>query len=342
MNDWNPVFTGWRNALFGILSLRGEPPAVLAVGTRRSESLLRDVIDTMVDPHVVLRAVRDRDGRITDFVFLEANSSACVFHQLPHEQLIGRSLIELHPANQPTELFQAYIQVVETGEPLILDDWMNPQEMLGRSQRRYDLRAVKLVDGINQTWRDVTADGLVLSLRLIDDRVAMERQLDEEIQHKLLDSQRLAAYVEEIAAVGSWQLDHASGQLRGSLQFHRCMDLGEPGAALDLPQFLAAIQPADQDRFQATFQQAHGDGRAFEEHVRVPIGGQSLRPVVIRGVTRLDASGRTASPISLRGEHPHAEGLADAGHGGTDLAITDDAQRSPGQLDDGLVVVAKI
>lgn len=295
MNDWNPVFRGWRNALFGVLSLRGESPAMLAEGTRRSESLLRAVIDTMVDPHVVLRAVRDRDGRITDFVCLEANSSACVFHQLPHEQLIGRSLIELHPANQPTELFQACIQVVETGEPLILDDWMDPQEVLGRSQRRYDLRAVKLGDGINQTWRDVTADGLVLSLRLIDDRVAMERQLDEEIQGKLLDSQRLAACVEEITAVGSWQLDHASGQLRGSPQFHRCMALGEPGAALDLPQFLAAIQPADQDRFQATLQQAHGDGRAFEEHVRVPIGGQSLRPVVIRGVMRLDASGRPQS-----------------------------------------------
>lgn len=137
-----------------------------------------------------------------------------------------------------------------------------------------------------------TADGLVLSLRLIDDRVAMERKIDEESQRKLLESQRLAAYVEEIAGVGSWQFDHASGQLQVSLQCQRCMALGEPGAALDLPQFLAAIQPDDQDRFQATLQQARGDGRAFEEHVRVPIGGESLRPVVICGVTRLDASGR--------------------------------------------------
>ncbi|MFN7630126.1 MAG: EAL domain-containing protein [Cyanobacteriota bacterium] len=386
------------------MSLLGEPFAVLAIRFRRSESLLRAVIDTMIDPHVVLRAVRDRDGCITDFVFLEANPSACVFNQLPHEQLIGHSLIELHPTSLRSELFQAYIRVVETGEPLILDDWVDPQELLGSSQRRYDLRAVKLGDGINQTCRDVTerseaqerlrashelfhllatnsidillrlddhgvirwaspsiatlgfgaadwlnrplaefleagshqewqrqlrtissqpsitaqleladregvrhwmgsqlrtflvsdgtADGLVLSLRLIDDHVATERQLEEEIQRKLLECRRLAATVEEIAAVGSWQLDHASGQLQGSLQFHRCMALGEPGTALDLPQFLAAMQPDDQDRFQATLQQARGDGQAFEEHVHVPIGGQNLRPVVIRGVTRLDASGR--------------------------------------------------
>jgi diguanylate cyclase (GGDEF)-like protein len=391
MSDWIPLLRGWRHALSGLLRLHGKPPAVLAVRSRRSESLLRAVIDTMIDPHVVLRAVRDGDGRITDFVYLDANPSACVFHQLPHAQLIGRTLIELHPASQRTELFQAYIQVVETGEPLILDDWMDPQEVLGSSQRRYDLRAVKLGDGINQTWRDVTerlhlpatnsidillrlddhgvilwaspsiatlgfdaadwlhrpvgecleagshqewqrqlrtissrpsitarlqladregvrhwmesqlktfsisdgtADGLVLSLRRIDDDVAMERPLDEEIQRKLLESQRLAADVEEIGAVGSWQLDHASGQLQASLQFRRCMALGKPSAALDLPQFLAAIQPDDQDRFQAALQHAFSDGRAFEEHVRVPIGGQSLRPVVIRGVTRLDASGR--------------------------------------------------
>lgn len=287
MSDWYPVLRGWRHALSGIFSLRGASPA-RAVQTRRSENPLRAMIDTMIDPHVVLGAVRDRNGRITDFVCLEANASAHVFHQLPHEQLIGRSLIELHPASQGSELFQAYIQVVETGEPLILDDWVDLQEVLGSSRRRYDLRAVKLGDGIHQTWRDVTER----SERRLDDRVAMERQLDGEIQRTLLDSQRLAATVEEIAAVGSWQLDHASGQLQGSLQFHRCMALGKLGAALDLPQFLTAIQPDDQDRFQATLQKALGDGLAFEEHVRVPIGGQSLRPVVIRGVTRLDASGR--------------------------------------------------
>jgi diguanylate cyclase (GGDEF)-like protein/PAS domain S-box-containing protein len=427
MGEWIQIFRGCRHALSSLLSLAGDPPifvllpqpilfigltgllvltlpAVLAARTRRSESRLRSVIDTLLDPHVVLRAVRDRDGQINDFMFLEANPLACDFLQLPHERLIGRSLIELQPACQRTELYQASIQVVETGQPLILDDWIDPQNLQGGSQRRYDLRAVKLGDGISQTWRDVTerseaqerlratwerfhllatnsidillrlddqgvirwvspsiatlgfsaadwvdrpvgeclgpgnhqewqrqlrtissrpsitarlrlagrdgvghwmesqlrslqvsdgtAVGLVLSLRLLDDRMAIECQLDQELQHRLMECERLAAFAEEMADLGSWQLDHRSGKLRGSLQFQRCMALEKPGVALDLPRFLAAIQPADQDRFQATLQQACADGRRFEEHVRVPIGGQSLRPVVIRGVTRLDASGR--------------------------------------------------
>jgi len=295
---------------------------VLAMGIRRSESRLHAVIDTLPDPYVVLRAVRDRDGKICDFMFLEANPLVCLFHQLPHEQLIGRSLIELHPTSQRTELFQSYIQVVETGQPLILDDWMFPQDVQDRSQRRYDLRVVKLGDGIRQIWRDVTesweaqerlrasherlqllannsidillllddhgvirwvspsiatlgfdtadwphrpmgecleagshqewqrqlrtipsrpfitarlqlvdregvshwmesqlrpflvrdgtADGLMLSLRLIDDRVAMEHELHEEVQRKLLESAELVANLR--CELEKWQwLDPTTG-----------------------------------------------------------------------------------------------------------------------------------
>ena len=429
MNGWSRASAGLRNALSratgfhvasaalllaGVSGVLTHLPwligvgliailALLATRARRSERMLRTVLDTMLDPHVVLRAVRDRKGRITDFLFVEANPLAGAFNQLPHEQLIGRSLIELHPASQHTELLQAYIHVVETGEPLILDDWVYPQDVMGGALRRYDVRAVKLGDGISQTWRDVTersesntrmraseehyhlladnsidivmrltdqgviswvspsiatlgfsagdwlgrpvtelfepeslrmwerelrnihsgrpitarlqladrdgtshwmesqlrpflnsdgtADGLVLSLRLIDDRVATEHRLDEEIRCKLLESQRLAAYAEEMAGVGSWQLDHASGELQGSSQFHRCMDLGQTGSALDLQQFLAAMHPDDRARCESTLQHACADGRAFEEHVRVPIDDQISRTVVIRGVTRLDASG---------------------------------------------------
>ena len=49
-----------------------------------------------------------------------------------------------------------YVNVVETGDPLILDDWAYPQDLLGGEARRYDVRCVKVGDGLTQTWRDVT------------------------------------------------------------------------------------------------------------------------------------------------------------------------------------------
>jgi diguanylate cyclase (GGDEF)-like protein len=58
--------------------------------------------------------------------------------------------------------------------------------------------------------RDGTADGLMLSLRLIDDRVAMEHELHEEVQRKLLESAELVANLR--CELEKWQwLDPTTG-----------------------------------------------------------------------------------------------------------------------------------
>jgi diguanylate cyclase (GGDEF)-like protein/PAS domain S-box-containing protein len=121
-----------------------------------SEERLRATLDAMLDPHVVLEAVRDDTGRIVDFVFLDANAAAAEFNGLSRDDLIGVPLLGQHPAAGTTTLFEDYVRVVETGEPIIRDDWSYPQDMLGGELRRYDVRAVKFRDGLSQTWRDVT------------------------------------------------------------------------------------------------------------------------------------------------------------------------------------------
>ena len=294
MSAWIQVFWGWRHALSVILSLGGARPPL--------ELLSVPVLFTGLTVLVVLAvpallAVRTRSR---ERLYLLATNSIDILLRLDDHGVIrwaspsiatlgfsaadwlNRPVEEVLEAGSHQE-WQRQLRTISSLPSITARLQLADREGVGHWMES-QLRTFLVGDG--------TADGLVLSLRLIDDRVAMERKLDEEIQSKLQESQRLAAYAEEIAAVGSWQLDHASGQLEGSLQFHRCMALGEPDAALDLPQFLATIQPEDRDRLQATLQQASADGRAFEEHVRVAIGCQSGRPVVIRGVTRLDASGR--------------------------------------------------
>ncbi|MEI6449362.1 MAG: PAS domain S-box protein [Actinomycetes bacterium] len=123
---------------------------------RHSESRVRATLDSMFDPHVVLEAVRDEAGTIVDFVFTDANAAACELNGLPYEELVGTPLLGLHPAAGSSALLKLYARVVETGAPLILDDWSYPQDLLGGDLRRYDVRAVRLGDGLSQTWRDVT------------------------------------------------------------------------------------------------------------------------------------------------------------------------------------------
>ena len=124
--------------------------------TARYAKRLRATLDSMLDPHVLLEAVRDDVGTIVDFVFVDANTAAAEFNGVSLEELIGVRLLGKHPAAAATTLFEDYVHLVETGEPLIRDDWSYPQDMLDGEIRRYDVRAAKIGDGLSQTWRDVT------------------------------------------------------------------------------------------------------------------------------------------------------------------------------------------
>ncbi len=134
----------------------------MAVQTRPGElddalpGRIRAILDSLLDPHILLTAVRDESGGIIDFVFADANPAACEFNQLPCGELVGRRLLDLHPAAESSGLLAMYVNVVESGDPLILDDWSYPQDLLEGETRRYDVRCVKVGDGLTQTWRDVT------------------------------------------------------------------------------------------------------------------------------------------------------------------------------------------
>jgi len=123
---------------------------------REAESVLRGVIDSLLDPWVLLRAVRDEQGRIVDFEYLDANDAACRINRVPYDELIGTRLLTLLPDHAGSPLFRAYARVVDTGEPLALDDEPWISSLTGGSIRYFDNRAVKVGDGLSFTWRDVT------------------------------------------------------------------------------------------------------------------------------------------------------------------------------------------
>lgn len=118
-----------------------------------ADRLLRASMDTLLDPWVLMRAVRDDDGVIVDFRYLEANREACRVNGREHDDLVGSSLLELLPAHRGA-LLDMYAAVVDTGTPLALDD--HPFDMDGQT-RWYDNRAVRVGDDeLSFTWRDVT------------------------------------------------------------------------------------------------------------------------------------------------------------------------------------------
>ncbi len=116
---------------------------------------LQATLDSLLDPHVQLTAIRDDRGEIVDFLYSDANQAACEYNQLSRKQLVGMRLLDLLPGHAGDGLLTMYADAVESGEPLILDDYCYPHEIIA-SERRYDIRAIRVGDSLSFTWRDVT------------------------------------------------------------------------------------------------------------------------------------------------------------------------------------------
>lgn len=140
---------------------------------RERERELRGVIDTLLDPWVLLAAVRDHEGPIVDFVFVDANGAACAAIRHPRERLLGARLLDLLPGHGTSGLLQRYARVVETGDPLTVDDEPLVDVDDGR-EHRFDIRSVRVGDGVSVMWRNVT------------ERYEMRRLLHQEANQDLL------------------------------------------------------------------------------------------------------------------------------------------------------------
>jgi diguanylate cyclase (GGDEF)-like protein/PAS domain S-box-containing protein len=116
---------------------------------------LRATLDSLLDPDIYFQAVRDDDGRIVDFVYADANEAACAYNKRTREQLIGARLLDVLPGHRTAGLIDEYAKVVDTGIPYIVDGQPYHNEILGREVRA-DVRGIRVGDGLNLTWREVT------------------------------------------------------------------------------------------------------------------------------------------------------------------------------------------
>ena len=115
----------------------------------------REVLDSLLDPHLLLSTLRDDTGRITDFRINDANIAAAEYYHLERESMLGRGLLEFLPSDSARALLAMARDAYESGEPLIVNNFPFALEIYGQ-ESRFDIRAVRIDDEIIWTWRDVT------------------------------------------------------------------------------------------------------------------------------------------------------------------------------------------
>jgi two-component system cell cycle sensor histidine kinase/response regulator CckA len=176
-----------RDSAEGVEALRkrlAEMSLQLAESERRlrqAESIastdgrLTSCLDGLQDGIVIDRAMRDESGRIVDFFVEYANEAACKISGVAHDDLVGHRILELFPGRLANGQFDAYVRVVETGEPLVRAS-ARDHDVPDRSDpagfgRDFEVSVTKFGNGYLATLHDIVAR------RSVEDELFSSRQM---------------------------------------------------------------------------------------------------------------------------------------------------------------------
>ena len=119
---------------------------------QQSHLLLAGVLNSSLDGMMAFSAIRNTQGNIVDFKWVLLNPAAEKMMGRTQSELLGKQMLLEMPGNGETDLFEQYVRVVETGEPLVTELYYADENI----QAWLQIAAVKLGDGLAVTYRDIT------------------------------------------------------------------------------------------------------------------------------------------------------------------------------------------
>lgn len=145
---------------------------------RESEKRFRVAQELSLDAFTIFHAIRNSTGEIIDFQWDYANPKAAEILGCPIDELVGHRLSDRLPNQIHSDLFQRYIQVVETGIPHDIEVEYHGEAIHGWFRNM----AVKLEDGVAISFSNIT-----------------DRKLQEQERLHLLELEREARSQAEVA-----------------------------------------------------------------------------------------------------------------------------------------------
>ncbi|MEV7175156.1 SpoIIE family protein phosphatase [Kitasatospora sp. NPDC093679] len=255
-----------------------------------AEPWFRAVLDALLDPVLILGAVRDTGGGVTDLRVEHANAATVDLAGRTPGDMVGRRLTELYPGMVASGTFGRLLEVAATGVPYE-GGAERFEEVVGGAVRAsaMTLHATPFLDGVLVSWH------------AHDERDRRETQL---------------AQAQRLARLGTWSWEPGSTRLTCSPEVPRLLGLPDDGSGgIGLAQALAAVAPGDREevRSAAAGLLAGAADTTLEFRVGREAEARSLRvlatavpgldrsaAVAVRGVVQ-DVTGRRRAEQALAG-----------------------------------------
>ena len=143
-----------------------------------------EAFDEFPDGLSILRALRDESGTIVDFVATYANAALERISGMRIDEIVDHRLLDFVPAFREGGPFDAYREVVDTGVPWEREVAFDGAVGAGYVRGIFEMRAVRLGDGVLVTYRDVT------SLRRAQDAVRRMAAIVESTDDAIVGADR--------------------------------------------------------------------------------------------------------------------------------------------------------
>lgn len=145
-----------------------------------AERSLKRVLDSSPSSVMAFRSLRDKLGRVVDFEWILANRESERIYGNEGEQLIGKRLLSQLPQLRGSAMFEALLEVVESGAPY---------EVKQQSAQRPDVwihvHALRLLDGFVVTITDISETRRAQDLLAEGDRLAITGGIARTIAHEV-------------------------------------------------------------------------------------------------------------------------------------------------------------
>jgi PAS domain S-box-containing protein len=234
------TITASRAELEREISERKQAEAAL----RESEARYRGVVESQLD--LIVRV--DPEGRFTF-----ANDAYCQKFGLKREDILGRESYKslVHPEDLPhtLEAMQALYQ---------------PPYRVLVEQRAFAVEGVRWIEWQDSTIRD--ARGEVVEIQAIGRDITERKQAEGALR----ESEQRLKRAQEIAHLGSWELDLVNNQLTWSDEVYRIFGLQPQEFGATYEAFLEAVHPQDRAAVDDAYSSSIREGRdSYEIEHRV-------------------------------------------------------------------------
>jgi PAS domain S-box-containing protein len=258
---------------------------------RRAEERFRASQEASLFGFTILNAVRGAGGRVIDFEWEYVNPAAASILKRPAGELVGRRLLQVLPNNrESSDLFERYVDVVETGKP-----------------HDYELRY--RAEGIDGWFRNMTVklgDGVAVSFTDITERLRKE----EELRASEARFRQLAEAMPEIVWVAEASGKNTYINRQWSDYTGRTTEEGLSDRWAD------SVHPDDRPSLCEQWAAALRNGTPYTAEYRLRGKDGAFRWQIVRGVPIRDPAGRVilwyGSSTDIHEPKRLAEALRDA------------------------------